>query len=112
MNNTRTCKHNLAIPRNATVRKIGNDVTTLSHTTTPIIKIFLFTILHQWRPFSYILDCSIFTVFLTVKNSSQILLFILFLLMNTPLRMLHNGSPIGWCRSTEQTVTKYRQQQR
>lgn len=58
------------------------------------------------------LDCPIFTVFLTVENSSQIILFILFLLMNIPLRMLDNGSPIGWCRPTEQTVTKYRQQQR
>ena len=58
------------------------------------------------------LDCPISTVFLTVKNSSQIILFILFLLMNISMRMLDNGSPIGWCRPTEQTVTKYRQQQR
>ena len=26
--------------------------------------------------------------------------------------LLYNGSPIGWCRPTEQTVTKYRRQQR
>ena len=58
------------------------------------------------------LDCPISTVFLTVKNSSQIILFILFLLMNISMRMLDNGSPMGWCRPTEQTVTKYRQQQR
>ena len=58
------------------------------------------------------LDCPIYTVFLTVENSSQIILFILFLLMNISIRMLDNGSPIGWCRPTEQTVTKYRQQQR
>ena len=32
--------------------------------------------------------------------------------MNISMRMLDNGSPMGWCRPTEQTVTKYRQQQR
>ena len=53
--------------------------------------------------------------FYCISNSQkfiQILLFILFLLMNISMRMLDNGSPMGWCRPTEQTVTKYRQQQR
>ena len=73
---------------------------------------YIQSILFPLKKIAHYLDCPISTVFLTVKNSSQIILFILLLLMNIPLRMLDNGSPIGWCRPTEQTVTKYRQQQR
>jgi len=47
---------------------------------------------------SYLLDCSIFIVFLTVKNSSQILLVILLL--------LYNDSPIGWCRLSVDLLNK------
>lgn len=89
----------------------------LLHTWSNIMKLLsseitVQSILFPLKKIANYLDCPISTVFLTVKNSSQIILFILFLLMNISMRMLDNGSPMGWCRPTEQTVTKYRQQQR
>jgi len=89
----------------------------LLHTCSNIMKLLsseitFQSILFPLKKIASYLDCPISTVFLTVKNSSQNISFILFSLMNISLRMLDNGSPIGWCRPTEQTVTKYRQQQR
>ena len=83
----------------------------LLHTWSNIMKLLsgeitVQSILVPLKKIANYLDCPISTVFLTVKNSSQIILFILFLLMNISMRMLDNGSPIGWCRPTEQTVTK------